>query len=240
MLDFERPSPTEPADFAEIPRAFWRFRPGSPRSRCDRSRGGRTRKACAPAASSKFSTSQAGSRIGPWPARLARGLFAKPGVYPAIVRFANGESHVYPDSKPDVRALSFSIQVPPGIVGPDATRLDYSMNNATTFPINDAHAFATLLRFATAPSSAQGLLRVFGTRLLSFLQTVARGARQKRPATRAYQQTRYWSTVPFRHGPDEAVKYSAAPSADNPAAALQSVPDSLQEELLRHLSETIG
>src|SRR6267378_7760005 len=40
-------------------------------------------------------------------ARLAKGIYAKPGVYPAIVRFANSDSHVNSDSKPDVRSLSF-------------------------------------------------------------------------------------------------------------------------------------
>jgi quercetin dioxygenase-like cupin family protein len=44
--------------------------------------------------------------------------------------------------------------------------------------------------------------------------------------------------VPFRHGPAEAVKYSATPSADNPARALKkSDPNALQDELLRHLNE---
>src|SRR6185295_10104662 len=79
-------------------------------------------------------------------ARLARGLFAKPGTYQATVRFANAASTFQKDSKPDVRALSFSIDVPAGAVGPDPTRLDYSLNNAPTFPINDAHDFAAFMR----------------------------------------------------------------------------------------------
>src|SRR5262245_51082043 len=69
-------------------------------------------------------------------ARLARGLYAKPGVYPAIVRFANARSFLTRDTKKDVRALSFSLQVPAGVIGAVPTRLDYSMNNGTTFPIN--------------------------------------------------------------------------------------------------------
>src|SRR6202035_1289682 len=40
-------------------------------------------------------------------ARLARGIFAKPGVYPAIVRFANSDSNINSDFKADVRSLSF-------------------------------------------------------------------------------------------------------------------------------------
>src|SRR5208283_6085720 len=45
-------------------------------------------------------------------ARLAKGMFVKPGVYPAIVRFANADSKVNSDFKPDVRALSFWVELP--------------------------------------------------------------------------------------------------------------------------------
>jgi catalase len=69
-------------------------------------------------------------------ARLAQGLFARPGKYQATVRFANGNSQIQRDKVGDVRACSFAVQLP------DGTRQDFSMNNATIFPINDAHAFA--------------------------------------------------------------------------------------------------
>ena len=49
-----------------------------------------------------------------------------------------------------MRALSFAVDVPAGVVGPTATRLDFSMNNAPTFPINDAHAFAAFMRVLAA------------------------------------------------------------------------------------------
>jgi hypothetical protein len=53
-----------------------------------------------------------------------------------------------------------------------------------------------------------------------------------------YQQLRYWSDVPFRHGPTDVVKYCATPSIENPARSLQKDnPNSLQEELVRHLNE---
>jgi hypothetical protein len=42
-------------------------------------------------------------------ARLARGIYARPGTYPAIVRFANADPNVNSDFKADVRALSFSV-----------------------------------------------------------------------------------------------------------------------------------
>jgi hypothetical protein len=55
---------------------------------------------------------------------------------------------------------------------------------------------------------------------------------------RPYQQLRYWSTVPFRHGPADVVKHSATPSPDNPARPLQrSNPNGLKDEMIRHLEE---
>src|SRR5438477_10092809 len=43
--------------------------------------------------------------------RLAKGIFAKPGIYPATVRFANSDSKVNSDFKADVRSLSFSVDL---------------------------------------------------------------------------------------------------------------------------------
>src|SRR5437773_3556447 len=47
-------------------------------------------------------------------ARLARGIFAKPGVYPAVVRFANADPNINSDFKPDVRSFSFSVDLSRG------------------------------------------------------------------------------------------------------------------------------
>src|ERR1700735_4743595 len=44
-------------------------------------------------------------------ARLAQGMFAKPGVYPAVVRFRNADSKKNSDFKPDVRSMSFSVDL---------------------------------------------------------------------------------------------------------------------------------
>jgi hypothetical protein len=61
---------------------------------------------------------------------------------------------------------------------------------------------------------------------------------QARQTIQPYQHLRYWSTVPFRHGPGDVVKYSAIPFTDNPARPLQkSNPKGLQDELIRHLKE---
>src|SRR5712671_4481576 len=68
-------------------------------------------------------------------ARLAKGIFAKPGVYSAVVRFANADANINSDFKPDVRSLSFSVDLAPdNMAGDGSSRQDFSMQNATTLP----------------------------------------------------------------------------------------------------------
>src|SRR3954454_18200116 len=87
-------------------------------------------------------------------ARLAKGIFSKPGVYPAGLRFANADPTVKSDFKPDVRSLSFSVD----LAGEGETgRQDFSMQNATTLPINDSPAFLAAMKLLTASNKVVGL-----------------------------------------------------------------------------------
>jgi hypothetical protein len=173
--------------------------------------------------------------------RLAKGIFAKPSVYPAVVRFANADASVNSDFKPDVRSLSFSIDLAQdGIAFPDAKpcRQDFSMQNATTLPINDSPAFVATISVLTASNPVRALWSLPFRDKLRVVRTLALAEMQVRQAIKPYQQLRYWSTVPFRHGPTDVVKFSATPFADNPAQPLQrSNPKGLQDELIRHLQE---
>jgi len=73
-------------------------------------------------------------------------------------------------------------------------------------------------------------LRVFRTLALVQVQAHQR--------IKPYQKLRYWSNVPFRHGPTDVVKQSAIPLAGNPSRPLdRSNPNALQDELARHLKE---
>jgi len=172
-------------------------------------------------------------------ARLAKGIFDKPGLYNAVVRFANADGGHRPDKVRDVRALSFSVDVPAGVIS-EVSRVDFSMNTATTFPINDAHAFAVAVRVLSA-TGVRGKLRALRSlswkETGSLLQTMWLGRKQQRGTPRLpYQRFRFWSTVPFLFGDRDAVKYSAIP-ADNPARPLQPGPNRLHEELVRHVNE---
>jgi hypothetical protein len=174
-------------------------------------------------------------------ARLAKGIFATPGVYPAIVRFANADPKVNSDFKADVRSLSFSVDLTcggkatPGANGP---RQDFSLQNTTTLPINDAPAFLAIMNLLTAENPAIGLWSLALKDKLRILRTLALVQVQAHQAIRPYQQLRYGSNVPFRHGATDAVKYCATPLPDNPARPLQhGNVNALQNEICRHLIE---
>ncbi|HVB37811.1 MAG TPA: hypothetical protein VND92_04705, partial [Vicinamibacterales bacterium] len=86
---FERPHPSEQADVAEIVSTvlMLQARFASEQHR-PLARGTHAKGICARATFEIFDIS--GRVIDPrLAARLARGIFARPGVYPAVVRFAN-------------------------------------------------------------------------------------------------------------------------------------------------------
>ena len=239
MVNFDRKLPTEELDAANIVRGILKVQAAfAAAQQRPLGRGTHTKGICARATFEVFDIAH---KIGD-PAlagRLAQGIYAKPGVYPATVRFANAASTIASDRKPDLRALSFSVDTTPG-ASTGSTFQDYSLQSATTFPINDAHNFAVLMGVLSAGSGADKLKAIWSLSipdLFGFLKAAVRGAIQQHGKTRAYQQMRYWSTVPFRNGPFEAVKYAAIPSPDNPAQELNDGPNDLQDELIRHLNE---
>jgi catalase len=174
-------------------------------------------------------------------ARLAQGMFAKPGIYPAVVRFGNADSKKNSDFRPDVRSLSFSVDLTQGgKIVPDSGfgRQDFSMQNTKTLPINDSPAFLAIVKLLTASNPAAGLWSLSFKDKLRVIRTLALVQVQSHQTIRPYQQLRYGSNVPFRHGPVDVVKYSANPSVENPARPLQKKnPNGLQDELIRHVQE---
>jgi hypothetical protein len=180
-------------------------------------------------------------RAGALAERLAQGMFAKPGVYPAIVRFGNADSSKNSDFKADVRSLSFSVDLAGNGAGPtgaNAGRQDFSMQNTTTLPINDSPAFLAITKLLTASNPATGLWSLSFKDKLRVLRTLTLVQFQSHQTIKPYQQLRYGSNVPFRHGPVDVVKYSATPSPHNSVGPLQrSNPNGLQDEVIRHVQE---
>jgi len=117
-------------------------------------------------------------------------------------------------------------------------RQDFSMQNTSTLPINDAQAFLATMKLLTARNPAAGLWSLPFKDKLRVMRTLALVQIQAHQKIKPYQQLRYGSNVPFRHGPIDIVKYSATPFPDNPARPLErSNRNALQDELIRHLKE---
>jgi len=168
-------------------------------------------------------------------ARLAKGIYAKPAVYPAVVRFANSDPSANSDFKADVRALSFSVELPPGGAVP---RQDYSMQAAPVFPMNDLAAFLPIIKVVAAQSPSRVAWSLPFKDKLRFVRAMVLAQAQVHQRIKPYPQLRYWSGVPFRHGPTDVVKYSATPRPSNPAQALsKNNTNGLGDELLRHLEK---
>jgi hypothetical protein len=155
-------------------------------------------------------------------ARLANGMFATPGVYPAVVRWGNADSKKNSDFKPDVRSMSFSVDLTRNgltVPGGNDGRQDFSLQNAPPLPINDSPAFAAIMKVLAASNPLSGLWSLPFKDKLRVLRVLTLAKLQARQKIRPYQQMRYWSNVPFRHGPVEVVQYAATPSPDNPASS---------------------
>lgn len=167
---------------------------------------------------------------------LKRGMFSVPATHLTTLRFANAEGKILPDQEPDVRAVSLAVETPVSISN-SQSRMDFALNNAPTFPINDAHVFGNLMVVAEHGLVSGGFQVGFGG-LKGIKKAFDLGEQQKKPATDPYQTMSYWSNVPFQLGEDQAVKYKLTPCAGNSANPLTADPDTLSLELKRHVSES--
>ena len=97
------------------------------------------------------------------------------------------------------------------------------MQNATILPINDSPAFLAIMKLLTASNPAAGLLSLAFKDKLRVMRVLALVRSQANQPIKPYQQLRYWSTVPFRHGPIDFVKFSATPSRRIPRVLCNGV-----------------
>ena len=238
----ERDPATEEAEIAEAVRWFLALqaRTAAEENRPLR-RGVHTKGVCAKAVFEVLDVAK--GRAPALAAQLARGIYARPGCYPATVRFSNSDPNVNGDSRLDVRGLAFYVELAPSgsaAAGGHVARQDYSLQSAPTLPFNDVRALVVFMKVFGAPSQTIALGSLPFRDQLIFARTMVEVTQQKRQPVRPYQQLRYWSAAPFRHGSEDVVKYSASPAVANPARALEKRnPNALRDELIRHLNEDV-
>ena len=136
--------------------------------------------------------------------------------------------------------MSFSIDVAPADAAlRQPASQHWSLQSAPTLPFDDVRAFAVFGKVLAARSEAAGVGTLSAEERLVYATTKAAVLRQQRQQrVRPYQQLRYWSNVPFRHGSDDVIKYSVTPVPSNCACALDiGNPRALRDELVRHVTE---
>ena len=123
--------------------------------------------------------------------RLAKGMFAKPGVYPATVRFGNSDPRKNSDFKADVRSLSFSVDLAQGTTASQSHsgRQDFSLQNTKTLPINDASAFLALSKILTASNPAAAMWALSVQRQTESVEDPGPGATSNAPDYQALSTT---------------------------------------------------
>jgi hypothetical protein len=159
------------------------------------------------------------------PDALRVGLFAQPGSYRAVIRFANASSAT--DRETDIRGMSISVaDVGGDNLTPGVTSQDFVLNSYPVMMSPDTKEFMALLE----ANEAGGLRRIlyFATHL-----TAARIARAARQQPSCHLDIPYWSATPFLFGPGRAVKYVARPASDRTSPMPASFTDTYLDEALR-------
>jgi hypothetical protein len=143
------------------------------------------------------------------PARLRKGVFAEPRVYPAWVRFS-GPGPALPPDIDDVGVLSIGIklmQVPgPKLLEDEKHTQDFTGISTPIFTTPDVRANAKLQSLSRRGLPIFYFLNPLGGHLLDGAFQALWARTQTSPL-----ETRYWSCVPYLLGPDQAMQYSLRP-----------------------------
>lgn len=142
--------------------------------------------------------------------RARAGLFARPATYQAWIRFSSAFSDVQKDPEADVRGMAIKVM---GVEGQKMLESERSARTQDFLLINHPIFFSPTVKdylefsreYVKAENPVGYLLRPQHWRQAAILYRASRH-NVVNPLT-----TRYWSSVPFKHGAG-AVKYSATPS----------------------------
>jgi hypothetical protein len=162
---------------------------------------------------------------------LRVGIFAQPGTYRALIRFANATSST--DRDRDSRGMAMAVFDAPGTnLTPGQTRQDFVLNSHPVMPAPDTREFMALLQ----ANEAGGLKRAlyFATHF-----GAARVAMASRQHHTCHLDIPYWSTTPYSFGAGSAVKYMARPTSTRVSKLPERRSDDYLRDALRaHLAAT--
>jgi catalase len=183
-------------------------------------------------------------------ANLRHGLFARPGRYPALIRFSNGAA--MDDRKGDAHGVALKLFNVPGekLLEPCDTH-DFVLLDHPVFFAADVAGYVNLFdALINAKNSVLPKLAFFLPRFLAELGHVYVTYLHKHPAELAIMRAliskrpdtplslRYWSTTPYLLGP-HAVRWSVQPqTALLKPARPQDSPDKLRLALAQQLASS--
>lgn len=177
------------------------------------------------------------------PENLRHGIFRKPHLFEAWVRFSSSSPQMDSDTKRDAHGMAIKLMDVPGPKmlenERDAMTQDFILANSNVFFVRSA---ADYVLFAQAFSNGRIMGFVFNGwnpfrwRLHELFNMLT----ATRKLVTNPLRIRYWSQTPSRLGPQQAVKYSArpvAPTAGGTKDPAPSTPDALRHAMAATLRQ---
>jgi catalase len=159
------------------------------------------------------------------PGEYRVGLFAKPAVYTAYIRFSNGSQQ--DDSKSDLHGMAIKLTGVPGqkILEAESSALthDFVMADKPVFFIRDGSEYARFMEdFARTAPRGKPPLEFMGWLTLHHLRDLPVMLGFRNPVQDSPLAAQYWSQVPYAFGlgDDMICRYSAVPQPGNLTAAI--------------------
>ncbi len=177
--------------------------------------------------------------------QIRQSFFKNEGEYPLEVRFANAKGQKNPDTTPDVRAISFSIDTNNLIKDfANEPRLDFIMNSSPMFAVNNIVEFHELMKTVRTLSGDFYFINPL------YLPKVKKAADLLKEYERndivSFATENYWSNVPYVYGrnengsPREIAKFKVTPCESSTRISESSAgkaPDYLQTEIKNRVTE---
>lgn len=174
------------------------------------------------------------------PAELRVGLFSRRRRLDCWVRTSSASGKLQSDAIKDARGIAIKLMMPGGKGRGDDTALgqDFVLMNAPAMPLGTIAMFRDAVYYAIESSP---LLLAAKLLLTAKLGTML-GMLTLRSNPTSPLDIRYWSTTPYRFGPDRAVKYSLLPTSKHHSTMPKTLSDSyltdaMQAHLARHAAD---
>jgi hypothetical protein len=165
---------------------------------------------------------------------LRVGLFAKPRSFDCWVRFSSSSGKVQSDAVPDARGVAIKLLAPRGKGAAAGAELgqDFVLLDTPVMPLGTVALFRDAVYYTIESTPLLLAAKFAATGHAGALL----GLLKLRGNPSSPLDIRYWSTTPYRFGPDRAVKYSLRPTSKHRSRKPAKLGESyLSEAMQAHL-----